>query len=760
MTIETLYRRDFTVINPYVSVAEIKHLLLKKCCLVMMEGEKYAGLLTIRDIVENPKVLAVDCIKPTKELHPEMTVKEVTEVMVREGSEFLPVLEGDAFKGILFYSDLLGCLEITETALSRSERKYEFLFNNILDCIFIFTLERENNLIKIRDANTSACQTLEYTRKELVCLPFEILVSEKSLHGLSSIINTLIKQSAAQSEIEMITKSRRSITFEFFLRFIHFDDEETIFAVGRDITERKKAETELNSSREKLRIALNSAGKSVWEWDIPGRTIQISKQVPKLLGYLPEEGTISEDDLQTLLGKEENNRLKTLIQKHLRNELPVIEEEFQVTTAAGSSRWIQVEGKIIERSDSGDPVRLLGIVSDIENKKRTEEMLKKAKEEAEEANLRKSLFIADFGHEVRNALSSVSGVADLLGQQETIDRQEMEEYIDILKMSSGTVLELVKDILEFSKIEVEELRLESTCFDLHKLVHSVVRLFSIKNNNQDLIFDTHVSPDVPRHLLGDPTRLSQVLTNLIGNAVKFTGKGSVITEVSMKEYRDTSVSISFSVQDTGIGISAEKLEKIFRPFNQADFSISHKFGGTGLGLAISRKLVNAMGGDIQVESEPGKGSTFSFWGTFKLQESPGNFNKEKNKVPEEKEPKKPMHVLIVEDDELSGKIAEKLFEKNVDKVTVAAGGQEALSLVEENAYDLIVMDGHMEGLNGIEVTRRIRELEREGRAYTPIVALTGDSGLNIHRGFRQAGADRVLIKPLDLKKISDILRET
>ncbi|MFP4442495.1 MAG: ATP-binding protein [Spirochaetia bacterium] len=755
MNVKSVYRRSYTVVNSYTSVERIKSLLLDKSCVVLMDGKSYQGILEIRDIVENNKVLAVDCAKPKKIISPEWDIKSAFEYMAAEKIEFLPVMEQDDFKGILSYDDVVNYFKESETALCESEKQYRFLYNNVLDAIFMFNFDSGGNKLKIYDVNDWACEKLEYSRDELIHLPCEIIISPNNLCKFFSALRRAANGGHYHTDLELVTRSKTALIMDFNLQSVTFDGKDIIFAVGRDITDRIRREAALASSKEQLKIALDTAGKSVWEWDLAAGKITITCQIPSLLGYFPEDDALRDDELSSVLGADGIERLKASISRHLAGNSPSVEEEFHALCADGSRHWIQVEGKTLNRKEDGDPVKIMGVVSDIESRKQTEHYLMNAKREAEEANLRKSLFIADFGHEVRNALTSVSGVADLLKDSDVCNDEEIQEYIEILKMSSGTILELIKDVLDFSKLESENIQLESTPFDLVNLINSVVRIFSIKKENPNLTFDVSIEPEVPRHLLGDPTRLTQILTNLISNAVKFTSQGSIRMSAALKKQTTEKAVISFSVTDTGIGISREKMETIFRPFTQAELSTARKFGGTGLGLAICKKLAKAMGGDIKVESTEGEGSTFSFNADFVPQKAAPNL-KEPGILAVSEE-KKPMHVLIVEDDEISRKMAQKLFEKNVAKVTVSHSGSHALSLMEKISFDLVVMDGHMEGMNGVEATRRIRQMNGRTSRTVPVVALTGDSGVNIRADFLKAGADHILLKPLNLEKINSVL---
>lgn len=568
---------------------------------------------------------------------------------------------------------------------------------------------------------------------------------------VASIKNALENKTLIENEVFFMTNGR--ILERNFIPLFSRDKYEGHLWQYRDITEKQNAQQAIRESEEKYRGVLENMELGLLEVDNNDIILRTNNAFCQMLGYQPEE-LIGLNASATLLP---DYSRKIIANRQLELEKGISSVyEIQLRRKNGDLIWGLISGAPV-RNAQGKLVGSIGIQFDLTERKKLETELAEAKLIADRARLAERQFLTHMSHEIRTPINAVIGMTHLL--EESNPNQIQKEYLNSLRFSADSLLGIIDNILDLSKIDAGEIEFEQKPFDLAYLLKSLLQTFQFKIEEKDLRIVEKMDPAVTNLVVGDPTRINQILTNLLGNALKFTENGVISLTTQLIDVTDGNYHIEFRVHDTGIGIPKDKLETIFEYFKQADVQINRKFGGTGLGLTIVKQLVEMQGGTIRVESQLGIGSDFIITMQFGNSGIPVT---EQALIPElnHLKPDKRisgLHFLIVEDNLLN----QKLFCKTLDSwgctYMVANNGLEALAKTAEQRFDVILMDIHMPEMDGCETTLIIRNAPRNPNRDVPIIALTAAAMPEEKRRAFEVGMNGFLTKPIAPKMLQAYL---
>jgi PAS domain S-box-containing protein len=544
---------------------------------------------------------------------------------------------------------------------------------------------------------------------------------------------------------------------------------EYVVCSAEDITERKAAEQRLADERRRLANVIDGTNAGTWEWNVQTGETKVNERWAEIIGYTLDE--LAPDSIkiwEALAHPEDLKKSEELLERHFSGELPFYDCQVRLKHRDGHWVWVHDRGRVVSWTDDGRPLIMSGTHLDIthakmaevdllESNRRLEEATARANQmaaKAESANVAKSEFLANMSHEIRTPMNGVIGMTGLLLDTELTDEQR--RYAETVRASGEALLGLINDILDFSKIEAKRLDLEILDFDLQSLLDDFASTLALQAHEKGLELACDIEPNVPTLLRGDPGRLRQILTNLAGNAVKFTRAGEVTIRVMLASETEEAALLRFSVRDTGIGIPKDKAGLLFNKFTQVDASTTRQFGGTGLGLAISKQLAEMMGGEIGMESEEGNGS--EFWFTARLARQPEGAHTETPPPAD----LSGVRVLIVDDNATNREILAKQMTSWDMRPSVAGDGPSALqallrALDENDPFGIAVIDIQMPGMDGQALGLAIKA---EGRlADTRLVILTSLGIRGDAKRFGEIGFDAYLTKPAGTQEMKAVLSQ-
>jgi protein-histidine pros-kinase len=490
------------------------------------------------------------------------------------------------------------------------------------------------------------------------------------------------------------------------------------------------------------------SGDALTDWNLRSGVIESGRHWKEMLGYAAGDLDNTIASWQRLVHPDDLRSLQARMAAQAQSRERYFQAECRLKARDGQWRWFLLRGAVAARDGAGEALRLLLLQRDISEVKAAESALIAAKESAEAANKARGAFLANMSHEIRTPMNGIIGMTELALDTE-LDA-EQRHYLKTVKSSAEALLTIVNDILDFSKIEAGKVQFESLPFSIHDALLEAVRVLAVSAHKKGLELVADIRPEVPQRVVGDPTRLRQVIINLVGNAIKFTEQGEVVLVVTVDRQSDGSIYLAFSIRDTGIGIPPEKQQAIFEAFSQADVSTTRRFGGTGLGLAISARLVQLMDGRIWLESTPGVGSDFSFTIRFGIEPSANPLSAGKFGG---------RRALVIDDNATAGRaLVEMLARLGVQAALVADGGAAVAAIEQTRAvdfpYDYIFVDARMAAPAGFALAESWHEGDRRERL---LVMLTTENQRHDLARLRELGVSAHLVKPLGVGDLADAL---
>ncbi|RLV60923.1 response regulator [Parashewanella curva] len=598
----------------------------------------------------------------------------------------------------------------------RREREYALL-RSLIDSIpeAIIFKDKEG---KYLGCNKAAERMLGYTENELIGQTSATLTNPELGERIRAEDEQILKDKIPmryQEKVELFGKQVLLDTLK--LPFYNRRNELLgLIAVWRDVTREHESAEQLRLSEERYHLAMDAVEDGLWDWYLDSEQIICNPAFYTMMGYKPNEFPALVSTIDDLIHPDDQQRVQEYREQYLQAPDSVYEIEYRMQAKNGEYYWLLSRGRVVEFTASGLPKRMVGTHKDITRQKINEVALLEAKQDAESANLYKSEFLANMSHEIRTPMNAVIGMLELA--QRTSLTEQQRDYLHKAGFSAQSLLRIINDILDFSKIEAGKLELEKVSFALDKVLDHAVDLNAIKAQEKGVELLLYAPVTAGLTLQGDPLRLGQVLINLLSNAVKFTQEGEIELGCEDLGERDNRITLRFWVRDTGIGIEKTKQETLFDAFAQADGSTTRKYGGTGLGLSISQHLVSMMGGKMEVESEPGNGSTFSFTLSFEIAD---DVKPDLKALPESLSSLK---TLVVDDNPTALQIYSNIMQDFNFDVQTVDNGEAALEQLQKQDIDLLLIDWMMPNMHGGEVIEEVERMLEDGRIqHRPVIIM-------------------------------------
>ena len=645
---------------------------------------------------------------------------------------------------------LAGCVAVaTQVLLERAARKREaqakLLFADNPLPMWVYDVET----LRFLEVNEATLLRYGYTREEFLEKRLTDIRPPEDIPSLTKSVSMPRPDLKNDGPWRHRLKDGRIIFVQISDHLIEWEGRQAALVVAQDITDRMRNEETLRATEALFRTAFENAPFGMCMTSPTGRFLQANTALCRMLGYSHEELTAGA--WQTITHPDDMERSRAIAGLVKQDPTRPVEIEKRYVQRSGAVLWARLRISAVVGS-GGEASYYITHIEDVTERRQAQEELLRAKESAEAASRAKSRFVAAMSHEIRTPMNGVIGMTGML--LDTPLTAEQRECAETVRESAQSLLRVLDDGLDFSRIEADKLIIESREFDFPHLVRQVARITAPLAAEKGLQLDVTFADGLPETVVGDPVRIRQVLMNLLSNAVKFTMRGSIEVSVTLAGSGGETAPIRVEVRDTGAGITPDVQKHLFRPFTQGDGSTTRRFGGTGLGLAIAKRLIELMGGTIGFESANGAGA--KFWFTLPLAVAGGP-----RPAPEAAAPPAPspelqsagVRVLLVEDNLVNQRVSRRMLEKLGCAVEIAGDGREALTRLSQSRYGIILMDCHMPEMDGYEATRELRRRENGG-PRTPVIALTAAAFAEDREHALSSGMDDYLSKPVQLAELA------
>lgn len=656
-------------------------------------------------------------------------------------------------------------VDITE--LKETQRKlleWEERYRKSLDAsgAAIWEWDIKNDIVEVTNSFLKLFGLLEMKETSLSFKMLATMVHPDDLPVMEKMLTAHFKGEIPKMEFEYRQKRLDTNQYEWYYfigSVIERDDTgNALKALGYTIPiqQRKEAELQLSEQNLMLKLFVDAAEVALWDWDIPTNKIKAGDDFANLFGYSSynEVPELFSEQMKSI-HIEDIERLKPVVKKHFEEASGLMDMEFRVRlNNSDQYHWFNVKGRVIKWSTAGKPLRAAGIIHNIQQRKEAELMLARAKQLAEASVKVKRRFLANISHELRTPLHAINGLGKQL--EETPLNEQQRSALKMMNESGEGLLAIINDLLDYSKIEEGKLTIQSVPFNPSTVFYSVFNLFETQAFAKKLFFNIKtIDPSLNNFFNGDPIRIRQVLMNIISNAIKFTESGGVTLSYEL-EIRNEKHWLKFCCADTGIGMSEEMKQRLFEDFVQEDDSFQRKYGGSGLGLSITKELVGLMGGVIDIQSSKAKGTEITIQLPLDENALPTKSLQETGKIHCTPVYLKKMNVLAAEDNHFNRMLLKIIFDKHHIQYEFANTGLEAVSLISQKEFDIVLMDIQMPEMDGVEATGEIRKQKGSG---LPVIAMTANAVKEELDSYLQKGITDYIVKPFEEQKLLQLLNQ-